>query len=333
MRPENRWGSVEDILDAATDVETLETAGVSGARLERIHVDGTSLVVKRLDPAADWTMRALGDLSCYTVQLWERGILDRLPACIGQPVVAAGPDPTRPPGSRRVALVMEDVSAWLLADEDAPISEELNQRFLTHMAELQATFWGADHTLEVTPPMHRYLMLSPWTAIAEAELGSAHVVPPLIGQGWERLGEVAPRTAEVVVPLAWDPGPLVDALETTPQTFLHGDWKLFNLGADDEGRTILLDWEMPGRGPGTAELAWYLAINCRRLPVSKHACIAIYREALESFGVNTEPWWDRQLSLALLGGLVQFGWEKCLGGYDDELAWWEEAALRGVTEL
>jgi hypothetical protein len=331
--PTTAWGSVDEILAAATDVEPMDTVGVSGSRLERIRVDGRRLVVKRLDPRTDWTMRALGDLGCYTLQLWEGGLLDRLPSSFVQPIVAAGPDPGRPQGSRRVVLVMEDIGRWLVADGDEPISEELNTRFLTHMAELQAAFWDAGPELEVTPPLHRYLVLSPWTALAEASLGAEHAVPALIGRGWDELAEVAPRAAEVVVPLAWDPGRLVTALEETPQTFLHGDWKLFNLGSDGAGRTILLDWEMPGRGPGAAEVAWYLAINCRRLPVGKETCLEIYRKALESLGVDTEPWWERQAGLALLGGLVQFGWEKALSGYDDELAWWEEAAIRGARWL
>jgi len=311
----------------------MQTVGVSGARLERIRVDGTPLVVKRLDPRDDWSMRALGDLGCYTLQLWERGILDRLPSCIGQPIVAAGPDPDRPAGSRQVVLVMEDVGPWLVPAGDAPVSEELNRQFLTHMAELQAVFWDAGPELEICPPMHRYLVLSPWTALAEAACDSDHAVPPLIGRGWGGFASMAPRAAEIVVPLAWDPGPLVTALEATPQTFVHGDWKFFNLASDDEGHTILLDWEMPGSGPATGEVAWYLAINCRRLPVSKEACVEIYRSALESFGIQTEPWWERQIGLSLLGALVQFGWEKALSGYDDELAWWEEAAVRGAQWL
>jgi len=37
--------------------------------------------------------------------------------------------------------------------------------------------------------------------------------------------------------------------------------------------------------------------------------------------------------LCLLGALVQFGWEKALGGYDDELAWWEARAVEGARLL
>jgi aminoglycoside phosphotransferase (APT) family kinase protein len=38
------------------------------------------------------------------------------------------------------------------------------------------------------------------------------------------------------------------ASATTPTTFLHGDWKLGNLGVAP-GRTVLLDWTYPGIGP------------------------------------------------------------------------------------
>ena len=108
-----------------------------------------------------------------------------------------------------------------------------------------------------------------------------------------------------------NPGPLVDALASSPHTFVHSNWKPDNLGTDDKGRTVVLDWEQPGRGAPLSDLAWYLAINCRRLPQPKEAAIAAYRDALAGHGISTAPWWDRQMALCLLGALVQFGWEKC----------------------
>jgi hypothetical protein len=216
---------------------------------------------------------------------------------------------------------------------DEPISLDQHLRFLRHMAALHAAFWGCGSECEVVPVMHRYLELSPWLAIAEAFVGSGHLVPRLVGEGWPRLAEVAPAAAAIVTPLARDPGPLVEALAGTPQTFVHSNWKLDNLGTDDDGRTVVLDWEQPGRGAPLSDLAWYLAINCRRLPHSKEAAIAAYRLALEEHGISTEAWWDRQLALCLLGALVQFGWEKALGGYDEELAWWETQAVRAAPLL
>ncbi len=201
------------------------------------------------------------------------------------------------------------------------------------MAALHAEFWECGSEFDVVPAMHRYLELSPWTATAEAAAGSAHLVPQLVAKGWPLLAEVAPAAAAVVTPLAHDPGPLVEALDQTPHTFVHSNWKLDNLGIDDAGRTVVLDWEQPGIGAPLSDLAWYLAINCRRLPQSKETSIAVYREALEARGITTEPWWERQLALCLLGALVQFGWEKALGGYDEELAWWEMNSVRAAALL
>ncbi len=318
--------SIDGLLAEATDRRVMDTAGKSGARLESVRIDGAPYVVKYLDTDDDWTIRAAGVFGGATVLAWRKGLLQRLPACINQPIVAVAHE-------RRTAVLMHDVGPWLFPVSDDPISSEQADRILDHMAALHAAFWAGGDEIEVVPGMHRYLELSPWMAQAEADLGSDHLVPRLVGQGWPLLADVAPAAAAVVTPLAWDPSPLVQALDATPQTFVHGNWKLDNLGVDPDGRTILLDWEIPGRGPALSDLAWYLAINCRRLPASKEDTIASYRAALERHGVLTDEWWDRQLALCLLGALVQFGWEKAFGGYDDELAWWESRALEAAPLL
>ena len=57
------------------------------------------------------------------------------------------------------------------------------------------------------------------------------------------------------------------------------------------------------------------------------------RASLERHGVATSSWWDRALALSLLGGMVQFGWEKALGGPGAELAWWLGRAADGLSWL
>jgi Phosphotransferase enzyme family len=323
-----------DLLAGAESREPLSAPGKSGARLERLRIAGEDYVLKHLDLAADWTMRASGSMRGVPLELWERGILDRLPGCIHQPIVGVVREPgsgTAPSGG--CAVLMRDVSSWLVPATDEPIPLGQHRTFLQHMAALHAAYWDCGNECDVVPAMHRYLELSPWLAEAEADLGSGHLVPQLVGKGWPLLAEIAPAAAAIVTPLARDPSPLVTALAHTPQTFVHSNWKLDNLGTDDQGRTVLLDWEQPGRGAALSDLAWYLAINCRRLPEGKEASIAGYREALEACGIETASWWDRQLALCLLGALVQFGWEKALGGYDEELVWWEARALRAAPLL
>ena len=127
------------------------------------------------------------------------------------------------------------------------------------------------------------------------------IVVQVAATGWQQLPDRAPALAELIANIHHDPQLLGDALAGTPATFIAGDWKLGNLGRHPDGRTILLDWAYPGEAPGAWDLAWYLAINAARLPISKDDTIALYRDALERCNVDVSGWFDRQVSLSLLG--------------------------------
>ena len=275
---------VAELLAGATDRTRLADApGKSGARLERVVIDGQQYVLKHLDLAEDWTMRASGCLRGAPLVLWERGILARLPGCLNQPIVGAA----REPGG--CALLMRDVTPWLVPATDEPIT--LDQH--TGSCGTWPPCTPSSGTAAASSTSSR-----PCTATWSCLRGWPRPRPPRARrtwsrswsrQGWPLLAEVAPAAAAVVTPLAHDPGPLVEALAGTPQTFVHSNWKLDNLGTDDDGRTVLLDWEQPGRGAPLSDLAWYLAINCRRLPQSKEDSIAAYRQALEGLRRRHRP--------------------------------------------
>lgn len=112
---------------------------------------------------------------------------------------------------------------------------------------------------------------------------------------------------------------------------IHADWKLGNLGEHPDGRTILLDWDRVGAAPATFDLAWYLAVNCDRLPRGKEATIAAYRASLERRGVDTSAWWTHQLALTLLGAGLQLGWSKV--GDSPEFGWWQDRIAEGMGHL
>ncbi|MDQ3896624.1 MAG: phosphotransferase, partial [Actinomycetota bacterium] len=201
-----------------------------------------------------------------------------------------------------------------------------------------ASTWGwRDELNHGSPGLLPYAARWAWFGCAaidgERALGWPERVPQIAYAGWQRFQDRAPAdVAAVVGRLREDVTPLADALRQTPSCFLHGDVKASNAGQAADGRTILIDWAYVGEGPACHELVWHLALDRSRLPVSKEVVIDMFREALERHGVNTSPWWDRQLGLCLLGGLVLFGWEKALGD-DDELAWWCEVAGRGAGWL
>jgi len=319
--------SLEDLLAAASTREPWEPEDTkSGARFERVVIDGARYVLKYQDPRDDWLLRATGDPGERYVRLWERGLLDRLPDVIDSAVVACFFDGT-------VGMVLlHDVSAHLLVP-GASFSGSQHNRFLDHMAAMHAAFWDWRDDVGLTPLATRYLVFSPAVARAEAALGSQAVVPTVMAEGWTRLPEVSARLAEVVLPLLDDPTPLVAGLSSVPHTLVHGDWKAANLGSHPGGRTVLLDFgEVPGEASPVADLSWYLALNSDLLPESKDQAINTYRAALEGHGIDTGGWWEAAVALELLGAMVQFGWEKALGS-TSELAWWEARALEGTRWL
>jgi thiamine kinase-like enzyme len=197
------------------------------------------------------------------------------------------------------------------------------------MADLHAHFWGFEDTVGLFPMGNRYFALTPLMSNIEAERGGTDPVPKLVGEGWKRIRDVAPGIAKILLPLLDNPFPLVEAQARGPQTLVHSDWKAGNLGAHEDGRTVLLDWAFPGEAPGSLDIAWYVAVNCDLLPQSKEDTIEAYREALQRNGVEVGAWWDEWMSLGLLGMAVLMTWSKS----GDELAWWEEVVPRAVRYL
>ncbi len=315
--------SVSELLAGVTTREQLAAGdGKSGASLERVTIGDEIYVLKRLGFATDWVARATGDLACRPRLMWCAGLFDRLPDCLDHAVVGCADDP--PHGA---ALLMRDVTEWLVPEGDGPLPLAQHRRFLDHMAALHAEFIGYEDTVGLLPMESRLLVLSPWTAAAERDYGGTHPVPTtLMPQGWQRLPVVAPRAGALALTLIDEPGPLVSALADTPATLVHGDWKCGNLGTGPDGRTILLDWATPGQAPPCFDLAWYVAINAARLPESKEDTIAAYRRALEGHGVDTGGWFERQLELCLIGAFLVLGWEKAFGD-PAELQWWEQRVV------
>ncbi|MGH7747383.1 MAG: phosphotransferase, partial [Candidatus Dormibacteria bacterium] len=267
---------LDELLEGAEDRRPLFMGdGKSGSRIERVLIDGVPHVVKHLDVEESWIMRSTGDLGRRQLLLFSSGLLEGLPACIDHAVVAVGPTPARR-GREGTALLMRDVGDQLVPEGGGRVDAVQEHRFIDAMAALHAAYRGfAGSDVLISLAMH-YTFLSETTSAVEAERGGTDAVPRLIAAGWSRLDTMSPRVARLVRGVLDDVSPLVLALEATPQTLIHGDWKLGNMGAHPDGRTILLDWDRVSRGPATLDLAWYLAINCVRLARTKEEVIDLY---------------------------------------------------------
>jgi hypothetical protein len=322
--------SVGELIAGASSREPMASAdSKSGARFEHVVIDGAPFVLKHVDTSCDWIARQAGDIGCWPVAVWEHGIVDLAPDCIDHTIVGAARE------GRAGAVLMRDMSEWLVPADDRPLPLEEHLGYLDHFAQLHAATWGWRDTVGLCPLTNRYSFFGPAALECEAALGFPAPVPRIARDGWTRLREVAPDVATALAPLCEAPWVITEALATTPYAFLHGDTKIGNLGRRPDGRTVLIDWSLCGEGPPLTELAHYLALNTARLPVghTKEDAGAAYRAALERAGIDTEPWWDRQLRLCLLGVMVQLAWEKAFDESGVELAWWCDRVREGIAEL
>ncbi len=327
--------SVEDLLAGVERREPfVNPDGRSTAAFERVWIEGVAHVVKYVHLDQDFMMRVSGDVGCRQVRAWTAGLLDSAPDLVDHAIVGAAPGHGR--NGWGAALLMRDVSVDLCPAGDDPLPADQHARFIDHVAGFCASTWNwhDDHT---GPGLLSYADRWTWFGHAaidgERALGWPERVPQIADEGWRRFGERVPADIRGIVDdLRRDATPIATALQATPSCFLHGDVKASNTGSADDGRTVLIDWAYVGEGPACHELAWHLALDRSRLPVSKEATTEAFRAALGRHGIDTAGWWERQLGLCLLGALVQFGWEKALGD-DAELAWWCDAARDGACWL
>jgi hypothetical protein len=320
--------------------------GLSGGKMSRVLVDdgaGQRYVLKRISYADDWVMRVTDDHDCRAVLSWTTGLLDRLPPDIAHETIACARD------GDGWAILLHDVGPALIPPGDDRVSLADNERLMDGMAALNAAFWeqpdvgGANQAF--VSLRQRYRIFS--EEKIRPELGGADAIPPIVAAGWDLVPELLERdVADLLLGLRANPDPLADALGRYPQTFIHGDWKMGNLGihAEPDRRVILLDWAAYGLGTPGVEIAWYLAVNCARLPVSKEATIESYRQSLaRRLGSRfDDEWWRPQLDLGLLGGFLLLVWPKTYNAAQaddpaqrarerEEIAWWS-ARTREATK-
>jgi hypothetical protein len=316
------------ILDEAVERMPIDGHdGRSGAAVERVRLgDGRRLVVKRLHPDTDLTMRLTGDTVGREYVLWREGMFDALPAGIGHAIV----DGWQADGE--TVVVMRDLGAAMRGWNDL-VSWSEHERLmaaLVSMHEALARF----ESPALCPLVDRVALLSPVTMRAVTDT-TENPLPMLIVRGWERFPDLVPPDVAAAVRAVHEvPAAFAARFGAQPCTVVHADAAHVNVGFE-ERQVTLLDWALTTWGPPALELIPYLTASAASVDVSREEIIASYRMAA---GAGYD---DDAVHLALFLGLVELGWNRALDITENEdrlvrdrermdLDWWVTEARRTI---
>jgi hypothetical protein len=182
-----------EVLARVVRTESLASGGKSGSTLARGWLDdGSTVVIKYVDPQLDWIMQATRD-DGRVAALWADGVFDRLPGNVQHATLEV----TRDRGG--AVVVMRDVSAQLF--DDHPPTRAQRSVVLAAVTTMHVALAGQD-----IAPLCRltdYLtFLSPSVC---ARFAADHVVPQLALDGWGRSSNWStptyPRSSTTCTPI------------------------------------------------------------------------------------------------------------------------------------
>jgi hypothetical protein len=321
-------GGAELLQDVVERVVLTEHAGLSGAGLERVRLaDGRRLVVKRVSPRTDITLRLVGGSVSGEYLLWRAGVLDRLPDGLRHALVDSWVE------DEFTVIVMRDLGDAVLTWDDR-LDSGRTRMVVDRVARLHRAFLGQpppevcalDKVLDLFAP-HRLAEL----AEEGNELAGA------ARHGWDLFAEqVDADVAEPVFALLADPRPLAGALLRGPVTLLHGDLATVNMAIEGDD-LVLLDWTLATAGPGALDVARFVAGCSSAVGLAREELLAAYEQA-------AGPAHDAAaMQAALFAGLTWLGWNKALDAAEHpdpakrereaaDLDWWVAQARAALEQ-
>jgi hypothetical protein len=189
---------------------------------------------------------------------------------------------------RRYVLLIEDLGDRSIGDQVSGCSSKEAGEVLRDIARVHAQFWRSPE-----------LQKSYWLRAQNLNPRTLHSVFLKNRLGFAKRFETsAPPQFEES--LRWLEEKAIELLQTfslaAPETLLHGDLRLDNLGFSrdpDSGKdsVIFLDWQLASRGPGSYDVAYFLSGALPR-EVPQEIVLELvqgYHEALLAEGIEEYP--------------------------------------------
>jgi hypothetical protein len=323
---------IESIIGVVSNINKtlLSGIGYSDSTLDRIDVELTSgskqsFILKYTKLNSDWLSQRTKDTVGREAAILDEDSLLKIWESVHCPYIAFAME------KGQIAVLMNDLSAYLLPDVKEPINRKTEATILNTLASLHADFWESIEIkkLDWLKTPQRYLeALGPGEHLTDSFAPPPKKVLESMNQGWEIAFEILPE--EIKSMFLQPAKKILERWKDLPTTFLHGDTKLSNMALMPNGKIAAFDWAFAGQGPCSIDLGWYIAINSTRLSRSKEDVIALYRTFLESHldSPIEEETWIKMVDLAIFTGAKMLLWNKALGYQagtergNSEWNWW-----------
>lgn len=154
------------------------------------------------------------------------------------------------PETHEFVLVLEDVGSCRAVSQVEGMGPADAEQAVDELAAWQAHWWGA-----AGPIVER------GTAVSIRDPIYPMLLPPVFSDGWSKVrGAMSvPRAVERVADGWVEALPkMLGSLGTAPSTLVHGDYRADNMFFDDDGRVVLLDFQVIGESMPVGDLAYFV---------------------------------------------------------------------------
>lgn len=253
--------SIDEVTsDWLSEATGLDVSGVEETRIIGVGVGVSSAVYRLLlsgDDVPDslvLKLKALDEAAIFTssiLRMYEREVkfFDEI-ADLSPIRVPKGYGGQVSEDGSSYYLLMEDMGGHRLVDQNEGMDLIDAQQCVDELAAWHAAFWGK---------AERYVESG--AAVSLGDEVYPAVLPLVFGEGWEKIKsemEVHPAIAEAAP--AWtDALPsLLTGLCAAPTTVIHGDYRADNIFFDDDGKVVLLDFQLTGLATGSYDLSYFV---------------------------------------------------------------------------
>ncbi len=189
---------------------------------------------------------------------------------------------------RRYVLLLEDLSndqAGRIGDQLAGCGPTEAEAALRNLARLHAAFWKS-------PELDQLSYLLRIDALARWFDAFYRRAKPATLRKLE--GSLTPELIRLADWLDGRAEEIAKRLVAFPETLLHGDYRLDNLCLRDQNGALaftVFDWQMPVRGPGAFEAAYFITGNVHERVARdcEQNLLAAYHDELVQLGVQNHP--------------------------------------------